>query len=85
MSDSIKWETEGADAFIDHAMPVIRRASHSPASGDNVLAVYSGVLGAWYGSLVADCGPDFAQKAAKILFGNVLNLDAKELTKETIQ
>ncbi len=85
MSDSSKWETEGADAFIDHAMPVIRRASHAPDASDNVLAVYSGVLGAWYGSLVADCGPDFAQKAAKILFEKVLRIDAKDWTKETIQ
>ena len=77
MSHQWNWEKLGADAFIDHAMPVVRQASKTGES-QNVLQVYAGVLGAWYGSLVADAGPEFAAEAAEILFANVLKISFKE-------
>ena len=76
-SETTKWEEAGADAFIDHAMPVVRAASKTGES-QNVLQVYAGVLGAWYGSLVADAGPEFAAAAADILFANVRQITFKE-------
>ncbi len=77
MSHQLNWEKLGADAFIDHAMPVVRQASKTGES-QNVLQVYAGVLGAWYGSLVADAGPEFAAEAADILFSKVRALSFKE-------
>ena len=77
MSTNRNWGRDGADAFIDHAMPVIREAGKH-GDLDNVLEVYSGVLGAWYGSLVADAGPEFAGQAADILFAKVRKLSFKE-------
>lgn len=71
------WEEAGADAFIDHAMPVIRDASKTGKPA-NVMQAYSGVLGAWFGSLVADAGPEFAAEAADILFAKVRKLSFKE-------
>ena len=71
------WEEAGADAFIDHAMPVIRDASKT-GNPANVMQTYSGVLGAWFGSLVADAGPEFAVEAADILFAKVRKLSFKE-------
>ena len=44
MSNEPKWEAAGADAFIDHAMPIVRAASKTGES-KHVLQVYSGVLG----------------------------------------
>jgi hypothetical protein len=75
--ETTEWEEAGADAFIDHAMPVVRAASKTGES-QNVLQVYAGVLGAWYGSLVADAGPEFAAAAADILFANVRQITFKE-------
>ena len=72
-----KWEEAGADAFIDHAMPVIREASKTGDSA-NVLHAYSGVLGAWFGSLVADAGPEYAVQAADIMFAKVRALSFKD-------
>ena len=77
MANKRNWEEAGADAFIDHAMPVIREASKTGDS-NNVLQAYSGVLGAWFGSLVADAGPEFAVQAADILFAKVLTLSFKD-------
>jgi len=71
-----KWETAGADAFIDHAMPVVREASKT-GEANSVLQVYAGVLGAWYGSLVADAGPEFAPKVADVLFSDVRKISLK--------
>ena len=77
MSNESKWEAAGADAFIDHAMPIVRAASKTGES-KHVLQVYSGLLGAWYGSLVADAGPEFAAEAADILFAKVRAISFKE-------
>ena len=77
MTEERNWEADGADAFIDHAMPVIREASKT-GQAVSVMQVYSGVLGAWFGSLVADAGPEFAVEAADILFAKVRKLSFKE-------
>ena len=77
MTEERNWEADGADAFIDHAMPVIRAASKTGQAG-SVMQVYSGVLGAWFGSLVADAGPEFAVEAADILFAKVRKHSFKE-------
>lgn len=77
MANERKWEAAGADVFIDHAMPVVREASKTGES-QSVLQVYAGVLGAWYGSLVADAGPEFAAEAADILFAKVRKLSFKD-------
>lgn len=77
MTSEQNWEEAGADAFINYAMPVIRAASKTGDSA-NVLCVYSGVLGAWFGSLVADAGHEFAVEAADILFAKVRALSFKE-------
>lgn len=71
------WEEAGAVAFIDHAMPVIREASKTGES-NNVLYAYAGVLGAWFGSLTADAGPEQAGEIADIMFQNVRAISFKE-------
>ena len=77
MSKEPKWDAAGADAFIDHVMPIVRAASKT-GEPKHVLQVYSGVLCAWYGSLVADAGPEFAAEAADILFCKVRAISFKE-------
>ncbi len=76
-SETSKWEEAGADAFIDHAMAVVRAASKT-GEPQNVLHVYAGVLAAWYGSLVADAGPEFAVEAADILFARLQKVSFEE-------
>ena len=76
-SETTKWEDAGADAFIDHAMPVLRAASKT-GEPQNVLKVYAGVLSAWYGSLVADAGKEFAVEAADILFARLQKISFEE-------
>lgn len=74
---SVNWQEAGADAFIEGVMPVIRKASNGGNSSD-VLDVYGGALGAWYGSLVADAGPEFADQVAEILFRKTRGISFKE-------
>lgn len=71
------WVEAGADAFINHAMPIIREASKTGDS-KNVLDVYAGILGAWHGSLTADAGPELAGEIADIMFTKMRALSFKE-------
>ncbi len=77
MTDGKKWQRAGADAFIDKVMPVMREASRT-GEANNVMQAYSGVLGAWFGSLVADAGPEVALEAADIMFASVRSISFKE-------
>ncbi len=71
------WSREGADAIIEHLMPVLRAAAKTGVT-NNVMLAYAGALGAWHGSLQADVGPEFGPRAAELLMQKVLKISVKE-------
>lgn len=71
------WSREGADAIIEHLMPVLRAAART-GDTNSVMQVYAGALGAWHGSLQADAGPEFGPKVAELLVQKVLKISVKD-------
>ena len=56
----------GCDIFIEHIMPIIRKASHGMDAG-HLAELYSGFFAGACGSMAADFGKD----AAKIMIDSV--------------
>lgn len=77
MTKQRDWSAEGADAIIDHLMPILRAAAKT---GDkaNLMRVYAGALGAWHGSLQADAGPEYGPQVAEYLVQKVLKISVKD-------
>lgn len=68
-----EWAGAGSRAFVQNSLPVINKAAES---GDpaNILNVYAGLLGAWWGALVAEVGLDAATAIAVTMFDGVLRV-----------
>jgi hypothetical protein len=68
-----EWAEAGSSAFVENSLPVINKAAES---GDpaNILNVYAGLLGAWWGALVAEVGLEAATSIALTMFDGVLRV-----------
>lgn len=68
-----EWAESGSRAFVENSLPVINKAAES---GDpaNILNVYAGLLGAWWGALVAEFGLEAATSIALTMFDGVLRI-----------
>ena len=64
----------GAQAFVDHVMPIVREA-HKAGDGDEMVMAYSGCLGALWGSLVADFGTEMAGKMLDMMVRKIKSMD----------
>lgn len=71
-------QERGADAFIDHVMPVIRAVSNETHDASMILMAYSGCFGAMWGSMVADMDQEFATKALSMMTRQIANMDPLE-------
>lgn len=71
------WSKEGADVIIDHLMPLLQAANRTGDTND-VLRVYGGALGAWWGALMADAGPEFGPQVAELLVKKMTGISLKD-------
>ena len=67
----------GADVFIDMVMPVIREASKKMDS-NGLAMLYSGFLGAMYGSLCADFGQPMGKRMLEVFTQKLLAIEPLE-------
>ena len=68
------FQDRGADAFIDHVMPVIRAVSNETQDPVSLVMTYSGCLGALFGAMVADLGQDYALQVFEMMSGQIAKM-----------
>jgi hypothetical protein len=68
-----EWAQAGSRAFVENSLPVINKAAESEDPA-NILNVYAGLLGAWWGALVAEVGLEAATAIALTMFDGVLQV-----------
>ena len=77
MTAARDWSAKGADAIIDHLHPVLKEAGQT-GDKDAILQAYAGALGAWWGALMADAGPEYGPQIAELLVGKMMKISLKE-------
>lgn len=71
------WAAAGADVVIDHLHPLFHEALKT-GDMNNVMHVYAGALGAWWGALQADAGPEYGPQVAELLVRKVLGISIRD-------